>query len=58
MCNVNVSTMVYIANPLYDAVFDFMMDDERVARILLSALLKKNVVAVETKQRNNMNTPV
>ena len=42
--------MAYIANPIYDSVFKFMMDDERVARILLSALLKKNVVAVEMKQ--------
>ena len=42
--------MAYIANPIYDSVFKFMMDDERVAKILLSALLKKNVVAVEMKQ--------
>ena len=41
----------YIANPIYDSVFKFMMDDERVARIMLSALLKKDVVAVEMKQQ-------
>ena len=43
--------MTYIANPIYDSVFKFMMDDERVARIILSALLKKDVVAVEMKQQ-------
>lgn len=42
--------MTYIANPIYDSVFKFMMEDERVARILLSALLKKDVVSVEMKQ--------
>lgn len=30
-----------VANPIYDIVFKFLMEDERVARILLSALLKK-----------------
>ena len=43
--------MAYIANPIYDSVFKFMMDDERVAKILLSALLKKEVTAVEMKQQ-------
>ena len=42
--------MTYIANPIYDSVFKFMMEDERVAKILLSALLKKEVISVEMKQ--------
>ena len=37
----------FVANPLYDSVFKFMMEDEQVARTLLSALLKKDIVRVE-----------
>lgn len=33
--------MTIIANPIYDAVFKFMMEDKKVAKILLSAFLKK-----------------
>lgn len=33
--------MVHIANPIYDAVFKYLMKNERVAKTLLSALLKK-----------------
>ena len=42
--------MTYIANPIYDSVFKYLMEDERVAKILLSALLKKEVISVEMKQ--------
>ena len=38
-----------IANPIYDIVFKYLMEDERIARTILSALLKKNVVAVEMR---------
>ena len=31
--------LVKIANPIYDTVFKYMLEDDRVARILLSALL-------------------
>ena len=34
--------MLYIANPIYDTVFKYLLEDERVVKILLSALLKKN----------------
>lgn len=33
--------MIHIANPIYDSVFKYLMEDERVARTILSALLKK-----------------
>ena len=26
--------MIYVANPLYDAVFKYMMEDERIAKTL------------------------
>ncbi len=32
-----------IANPLYDSVFKFLMEDQRVAQILISALIRKKV---------------
>lgn len=35
--------MVTVANPIYDAVFKYLMEDERVARTLLSALLQREV---------------
>ena len=38
-----------IANPIYDIVFKYLMEDERIARTILSALLKVDVVAVEVR---------
>ncbi len=38
-----------IANPIYDIVFKYLMEDERIARTILSALLKKDVVAVHMR---------
>jgi hypothetical protein len=33
-----------IANPIYDVVFKYLLDDEKVARLLLSSLLGKEVL--------------
>ena len=38
-----------VANPIYDVVFKYLMEDERIARTILSALLKKEVVRVEMR---------
>ena len=38
-----------VANPIYDIVFKYLMEDERIARTILSALLKKDVVKVEVR---------
>ncbi|MBO4735757.1 MAG: hypothetical protein J5614_05105, partial [Paludibacteraceae bacterium] len=46
-----------IANPIYDSVFKYMIANEKVAKILLSALLKKNVVKV-VQLNNEYNLPV
>ncbi|MEG2068027.1 MAG: hypothetical protein RRZ65_10365 [Tannerellaceae bacterium] len=43
--------MTVIANPIYDAVFKFMMEDDKVARLLLSALLKKEILELEMRQQ-------
>ena len=47
--------MIYIANPIYDIVFKYLMEDERVVKILLSALLKKLVVEVELRKHEYSN---
>ena len=41
--------VMVVANPIYDIVFKYLMEDERIARTILSALLKKDVVAVEVR---------
>lgn len=43
--------MTLIANPIYDSVFKYMMEDERVAKILLSALLKKEIVELQMRRQ-------
>ncbi len=45
-----------IANPIYDSVFKFLMEDERVARTILSALLKMNLTKVEVRPHEYSNT--
>ena len=39
--------MVQIANPIYDVVFKYMMKDEKVAKLLLSAIIGKEVISLE-----------
>jgi hypothetical protein len=39
--------MVQIANPIYDVVFKYMMNDEKVAKLLLSAIIGREVVSLE-----------
>ena len=44
-----------VANPIYDSVFKFLMEDERIAKTVLSALLKKEVVSVEMRRHEHPN---
>jgi len=41
--------MITIANPIYDVVFKYLMEDERIARTILSALLHKEITHVEMR---------
>lgn len=50
--------MITIANPIYDVVFKFLMDDARIARTILSALLKKDIVSVEMRPHEYVNQKV
>ena len=36
-----------IANPIYDVVFNYLLDDEKVARLVLSALLGQEVLELQ-----------
>ena len=47
--------MITVVNPIYDCVFKFLMEDERIAKTLLSALLKKEVVSVEVRRHEHTN---
>ena len=47
--------MITIANPIYDAVFKYLMEDERVAKTLLSALLQREMVEVEVRKHEYTN---
>ena len=47
--------MTTIANPIYDIVFKYLLEDDRITRILLSALLQKEVVAVEQRRNEYTN---
>ena len=46
---------ITVANPIYDSVFKFLMEDERIARTIISALLKKDVVSVEMRRHEHPN---
>lgn len=45
-----------IANPIYDSVFKFLMEDNRVAKTILSALLKEDVISVEVRPHEYSNS--
>ncbi len=47
--------MIYVANPLYDAVFKYLMEDDRIAKTILTALLKKKVVEVKIRRNEYAN---
>jgi len=36
-----------IANPIYDAVFKYLMEDEQIARLIISTIIKQNVISLE-----------
>ena len=47
--------VVYVANPLYDAVFKYLMEDDRIAKTILTALLKKKVIDVKIRRNEYAN---
>ncbi|MBQ9357558.1 MAG: cell envelope integrity protein TolA [Prevotella sp.] len=47
--------MMIVANPIYDVVFKYLMEDERIARTIISALLKKDVLEVHMRRNEYSN---
>lgn len=47
--------MISVANPIYDSVFKYLMEDERIAKTILSALLKKEIESVELRPHEYAN---
>ncbi len=47
--------IISIANPIYDSIFKFLMEDTRVAKTVLSALLQKEVVEVDMRKHEYTN---
>ena len=45
-----------VANPIYDIVFKYLMEDERIAKTILSALLKKEVADVKVRRNEYTNS--
>lgn len=48
--------MVRVFNPIYDTVFKFLIEDERVAKILLSCILDKKIESVTMKSNDHIIT--
>ena len=47
--------MIHVANPIYDSVFKYLVEDKRIAKILISALLKKEVTDVDMRRHEYSN---
>ena len=47
--------MTTIANPIYDVAFKYLMEDERIVRLLLSALLRMEVLEVKSRRNELVN---
>ena len=48
--------MLHIANPLYDTAFKYLMEDERIAKTILAALIKREIVSIEMRPNEYSNT--
>lgn len=47
--------MRHVANPIYDSVFKYLLEDERITKVLLSSLLQKEVVEVQVRRNEYFN---
>ncbi|OQX77504.1 MAG: hypothetical protein B6D61_07065 [Bacteroidetes bacterium 4484_249] len=43
-----------IANPIYDVVFKYMMDDNRVAKLLISAIINEEIIELEFRPKEKV----
>ena len=42
-----------IANPIYDTVFKYMMEDNTVAKLFVSSIIGENIVSLEPKPQEH-----
>jgi hypothetical protein len=42
-----------IANPIYDVVFKYLMEDNDIARLIISTIIKQNVISLELKPQES-----
>ena len=49
---------VQIANPIYDVVFKYMMEDNAVAKLLISSIIGEEVVSLEPKPQEHTRDKV
>jgi hypothetical protein len=42
-----------IANPIYDVVFKYLMEDNEIARLIISTIIKQNVISLELKPQES-----
>jgi hypothetical protein len=47
---------IAIANPIYDVVFKYMMEDNEVAKLLVSSIIDEEVISLEPKPQEHQNT--
>lgn len=47
--------MRHVANPIYDSVFKYLLEDDRITKVLLSSLLQKEVVDVQARRNEYFN---
>ena len=43
--------VIHVANPIYDSVFKYLIEDERIAKTILSALLSAPARIQQRKPR-------
>ncbi len=42
-----------IANPIYDVVFKYLMEDNDIARLMISTIIKQNVISLELRPQES-----
>ena len=47
--------IISVANPIYDTVFKYLLEDERIVKTLISALLQREVKSVEVRKHEYTN---
>lgn len=48
--------MIKVYNPIYDSVFKYLMEDERVSKIILGSILNKKIESIEVKNNAHVIT--